>query len=278
MIRLDYSFFIALGVPLSGVLSNDLDGFGPEYLVASVIVFLVATGSFAFNDYRDFEVDMKNSRLDRPLVTGSLPRRAALLTALVSYTFALLLSSFLNPIAQFLVLVSTPLFVLYSLGLKRLILLKNVLIAYSYVATVFLGSLISDAVLEPLILYFAMMGFIVVVAFEIMLDIGDVEGDRALGIDTFPTRFGVRRAAEASVLLYGLIMVLDPLPFFAMIDPRLYGDRLFLLMILVPVASYALISKGLMKDQSRERIFRLKKWTFLTMQWGCVAYLLGVLL
>ena len=278
LIRLDYSLFAALNVLLSGILAGDLRGLQLEYLIAFIIVFLTAAGSFAFNDYYDFEVDRRNRRPDRPLVLGLLSRSVALITASISFFAVILLSLFLNPLAVALILISVPLFVLYSFGLKRLLMVKNALIAYAFVATILLGSLVSDAILEPLIVYFALMGFIVGLAFEIMLDIGDVEGDDELGIKTVSTRFGVKTAALISVVLYSVIMIMDPLPFFVPIDSRLHLDYVFLVLILIPVVSYFFVSQLLLKDQSKQSVFQLKKRVFLTMQVGCTAYLIGVLL
>jgi len=278
LIRLDYSLFSGLGVFLSGLLAGDFYGFQLEYLVAFIIVFLSAVGSFAFNDYCDFKVDRRNNRSDRPLVLGLLSRKLALITGLVSFFLVIFLSLFLNLLAMTLVLFSLPLFFLYSLGLKKMLFAKNILIGYAYVATIFLGSLVSDAALELLIVYFAMMGFIIGLAFEIMLDIVDVEGDKTLRIETLAVKFGVESAAKLSIALYIVIMVLDPLPFFTMIDPRLYLDYVFLFLVCIPVISYFFVSKSLMKDQSKSRIFQLKKNVFVTMQIGSFAYLIGVLL
>jgi len=276
--RLDYSLFGASGVFLSGLLAGDLHGFQREYLVAFFVVFLTALGSFAFNDYYDSEVDKRNRRYDRPLVLGLLSKKVALITGLASFSLVLLLSLFLNSLALFLVLVSLPFFFLYNLGMKKIILFKNILIAYAYVATILFGSLVSDAIVEPLIVYFAAMGFIVGLAFEIMLDIGDVEGDKELGIETLATRFGMKTAAQVSVVLYAAIMILDPFPFITMIDPRLYLDNVFLFLIFIPVVSYFFTSKSLMKNQSKSSIFQLKKKVVVTMQIGSIAYLIGVLL
>lgn len=278
LIRLDYSLFAASGVFVSGFLAGDLYGFQYEYFVAFAAVLLSAVGSFAFNDYFDFEVDKRNRRHDRPLVLGLLSRQQALAIGSVSYSSVLLLSFFMNALAQFLVLVSLPFFFLYNLGMKKIVLFKNTLIAYAYVATIFLGSLVSDAIVEPLIMYFAAMGFIVGLAFEIMLDIGDVEGDRKLGIGTLSTRFGTRTAAHVSALLYAIIMILDPFPFIVMIDSRLFMDFVFLVLIFIPVVSYFFISMSLMKDQSKSNIFQLKKKVYVTMQVGSIVYLIGVLL
>lgn len=144
LIRLDYSLFSGLGVFLSGLLAGDLYGFQLEYLVAFLIVFLSAIGSFAFNDYCDFEVDRRSNRSDRPSVLGLLSRKLALMTGLVSFLLVILLSLFLNLLAMTLVLASLLLSFLYSLGLKKMFFVKNFLIGYAYVATIFLGSLVSD--------------------------------------------------------------------------------------------------------------------------------------
>jgi len=278
LVRIEYSLFSALGVIVAGLLASDLVGWQTEYGIAFLIVFFCAFGCFAFNDYYDYEADKKNGRYDRPLVIGLLSRRIAVITGLVSLVLAALLSLLINLVAMSLVLASLPLFFLYNSHLKRVILVKNAVIAYAFVATIFLGSLVSDAVLEPLIVYFAVMGFIVGLAFEIMLDIGDVDGDRELKIETFPTRFGVNTAAVISVVLYSVIMLMDPFPFLVAIDARLHFDYVFLFLIFIPVISYFFVSKSLIRDQSKENIFNLKKRVFLTMQVGCLAYLIGVFL
>ena len=167
---------------------------------------------------------------------------------------------------------------MYSIKLKRILFVNNALIASAYVITLFLGTLVSDNLVEPLILYFAMMSFIVGLATEIMINIIDVEGDKALKIETLSTRFGIKRAAQTSAFLYLLIAILDPLPFFLLIDSRLYLDYLFLLAILLPIASYLSSVKDLLREQTPKRIFKLKRRIIITMQVGSIAYLLGVLL
>ena len=64
LIRLDYSFFSALGIVLSGLLAGDLVGFQLEYLTAFFVVFFSAIGSFAFNDYFDLYLGKDNTNVD----------------------------------------------------------------------------------------------------------------------------------------------------------------------------------------------------------------------
>ncbi|MFQ5821663.1 MAG: UbiA family prenyltransferase [Candidatus Heimdallarchaeota archaeon] len=278
LIRIDHSLYTALGVLLSGVLAGDLHGFQLEYLIAFYIVFLYSIGNYAFNDYYDFELDKRNARYDRPLVSGLLPRKIAPIISIISLFLIILLLFFLDLPIILLVLANLPLYFLYSMGLKKILVVKDVMIGYAFMATIFFGALVSDGILEPLIVYFGIMGLIVGVAFEIMLDVGDILGDKALGIKTLPALLGLKTAALISVILYGVIMILDPLPFFIMIDSRLYQDYIFLLVILIPVTSYLFISKSLLKDQSMKNILNLKNRIIMTMQVGSVAYLIGVII
>jgi len=278
LIRIELCVFGTIGFFVSGILAGNLVGFQPEYLLGFLIIFLSEAGAFAINDYFDYEIDKNNNRRDRPLVLGLISRRTALITAIVLLIIVVILSLFLNSIATIITLISVPLFYIYSMGLKKKVLIKNLLIAYSYAATILFGSLVSDALLEPIIVYFAIMGFIVGLGSEIMFDIADVEGDKKLGINTIPNKFGLKVAATISVILYSIIIVMDPLPFFIFIDSRLYFDLLFLILILIPVISYVFLSISLLKNQSKENTLKLRKLIFVIMQIGTLSYLVGVLI
>jgi len=256
---------------------RDLIGFQLEYIVGFLIIFVSEAGAFAINDYIDYEIDVKNSRSDRPLVLGLISRKSALTTAIVLLIIDLILILLLNRVASYLALISISIFYIYSLGLKKLVIVKNVLIAYSYVGTILFGSLVTDAILEPIIIYFAFMGFIVGLGSEIMFDIADVEGDKELGINSLPNKFGLKAAAKVSVVFYFIIIIMDPLPFFVLIDSRLYLDPLFLILILIPVISYVFLSISLLKNQTKENTLKLRKLIFVIMQVGVLSYLIGVL-
>ncbi|GAG91545.1 unnamed protein product [marine sediment metagenome] len=247
LIRIELCLFGSIGFFVSGILAGDLIEVQFEYLVGFLIIFITEAGAFAINDYIDFELDKSNKRSDRPLVLGLLTRKTALITAIVLMLIDLVIVLFLDGITLITALVSIPIFYIYSLGLKKRIFVKNFLIAYSYTGTILFGSLVSDAFLEPIIIYFALMGFIVGLGSEIMFDIADVEGDKKLGINTIPSKFGTKTAAKVSSVLYLVIIIMDPLPFFILIDSRLYFDPLFLILILIPIISYFFLSISLLK-------------------------------
>ncbi len=257
LIRFDYSIYSAGGVLLSGLLAGDLTGIQSEYVITFLIVFFAAVSSYSLNDYFDLEIDKNNKRLDRPLVLGGLTRKTALITGIISFSLTILLTLFLNIPAKVLIYSSLPLFFLYSMWLKKFFVFKNILVAYGYFVTIILGSIISDAYIEPLIIYFALMGFIVGFALEIMLDIRDVIGDKNGYIETFATRWGTKLAAQLVIILYGVIMILDPLPYLIEIDTRLFQDKLFLILIIIPIISYTFISKSLLTDQSIKNVNRM---------------------
>jgi len=269
--------FGTIGFFVSGILAGDLIGFQLEYIIGFLIIFVSEAGAFAINDYIDYQIDVKNKRSDRPLVLGLISRKSALITAIVLLVINLILILFLNGVALFLALISIPAFYIYSLGLKKLVIVKNVLIAYSYAGTILFGSLVTDANLEPIIIYFAFMGFIVGLGSEIMFDIADIEGDKELGINSVPNKFGLKAAAKVSVVFYVIIIIMDPLPFFILIDSRLYFDPLFLILILIPVISYIFLSISLLKNQTKENTLKLRK-IFVIMQVGVLSYLIGVLI
>ena len=278
LIRLGVSLFGCISLIISGILAGDLRDLQTEYLLALLIVLISAAGTFAINDYCDYEIDKSNNRSDRPIVLNLISRRTALYTATISFLLVLVLGIFLNLLAMIFVYINLLIFYIYSLGLKRILFFKNILIAYSYVATIILGTILTDAEVEPLIIYFSTMAFIVGLANEIMFDIADLEGDKKVGIKTLPMSLSIKKAATIAVILYGIIVFLDPLPFFVNIDDRLYYDIYFLISIMIPVLSYIILSRSLIRNHSKENISKLRVYVFIIMQIGTVSYLLGVLI
>ena len=276
--RFEISLFGCISLFVSGILAGDLKGFQIEYLITFLIVLLSGSGAFAINDYFDYEIDRINERQDRPIVLGIISRKTALITAIISLIIVIILSTLLNPISLILIYINISIYYLYSIGLKKKLLIKNILIALSYLSTIFLGALIIDSHIESLIIYFAIMSFIVGLASEIMFDIADVKGDKEKGIKTIATEFGVKKAAQISTILYVVIMVLDPLPYILKIDQKLYLDHIFLFLIIIPVVFYIFLSRSLLTNQTIENILKLKTRIFIIMLFGTISYLVGVII
>ncbi|WP_406662634.1 UbiA family prenyltransferase [Methanolobus sp. ZRKC3] len=271
------SLFGAFTIILSGILSADFAGYLTDYLFASISIVLLGMGSFSINDYFDHDIDRFNKRTDRPIVQGNVGRRTALHVAMLCFSLSLVVAIRLNFIFFIFLSFNAIVFFLYSYYMKKLFLIKNILIAYSFFATIIAGTIVSDSIIEPLILYYAIMGFIVGLAFEIMIDIRDVAGDQKFGVQTIAGKFSPKIAALSSVFFYAIVMILDSLPFFIRVDPALYQDNLFLLLILIPMMLYILVSRSLILDSSKDNILALRKKTLGIMQFGSLAYLIGYL-
>lgn len=123
------------------------------------------------------------------------------------------------------------------------------------------GSIISDVEIEPLADYYMLMAFLVGLGYEIMIDIPDMEGDRACGISTLACCISPHVAATVSSAIYLVVFLLDPLPFFVLI---------------LPVSlMYIFISTSLLSNPSQENVLVLRSRTLTVMQIGSVAYLVG---
>ena len=198
--------------------------------------------------------------------------------AMVFSAAALLLTVWLNPVSRFLILAGLPLSLTYHLGVKKVLILKNASIGFTNVGIMLLGSLVTDGTVEPVVPFFAVIGFFAGLSYEVMLDIADIEGDRATGVETIPTRFGLQTAVWfVSLLSIGGVFV-NLLPFFVNLDPRLYRDTLFLLLIMAPLVSRVSITRSLLADQSRKNIFHLKQRVFRNIQLGAFCFLAGLLI
>ncbi|MHA2408232.1 MAG: UbiA family prenyltransferase, partial [Candidatus Ranarchaeia archaeon] len=159
--RFEISIVSALAVFVAGILAGDLHVFKIEYILGFLIVFTTSSGAFALNDYLDYDLDLQNNRTDRPLTQNLLSKRSALIIAILGFVSTQVLAFFLGPLPHFLVVIGAPFFFFYSLGLKKILILKNIIIAGAYSGTVVFSSVLVDSTVEPLISYFALMGFIV---------------------------------------------------------------------------------------------------------------------
>ncbi|UGV40436.1 hypothetical protein J7W08_10255 [Methanococcoides orientis] len=86
-----------------------------------------------------------------------------------------------------------------------------------------------------------LMAFLVGIAFEIMADISDMEGDMQHRVQTVAWSVSPRFAAIISSLIFSVVFIFDPLPY-VNLHPNLVHDKLFLLLILPVAVVYFLIN------------------------------------
>ena len=169
LLRVDRALSASFAVLFSGLIAQDLTCFQHEYLVACLTVLFAAFANFALNDYYDEENDRLNHREDRPLVQGAIPRGTVLKLAMVFSAAALLLTVWLNPVSRFLILAGLPLSLTYHLGVKKVLILKNASIGFTNVGIMLLGSLVTDGTVEPVVPFFAVIGFFAGLSYEVLV-------------------------------------------------------------------------------------------------------------
>jgi 4-hydroxybenzoate polyprenyltransferase len=277
LIRLERAISAIAGVFVTGIIVKNLTVFEWDYFVASLAVFCSAIANFTLNDYRDQEIDRVNKRQDRPLVNNVISPETALRLAILSSIVALVLALQLNPIPRYMIMLGLPISLGYNLYLKKYLAFKNLFTGLANTGVILLGSLIVDNIIEPIAYYISAIGFFFSISYEVMLDIADVEGDKAMAINTLPIRFGKKNAAYLSIIIGVGSVLANTLPFFIQVDTRLYRDYLFLALIAIPILNRLLISRDLLRDQSSENIHQLKKKTFRNLQLGGLCYLIGFL-
>ncbi len=277
LIRLERAISAAVGVILTGIIVKDLAVFQWDYVIACLSVFFSTFANFALNDYHDLDIDVFNKREDRPLANGVFSPRTAVWIAAASCIIAYALALQLRPIPRVMIMAGLPVSLAYNLYLKRYLAFKNLFTGLANVGVILVGALVLDNNVETLAWYLAFISFFFSISYEVMLDIADVKGDLAMGVQTIPGRFGTRKAAWLSVIIGIGAVFVNPLPFFIQVDPRLFRDYLFLGLVMLSVANRVLISRELLMDQSPENVWRLKKRLFRNLQMGGITYLIGFL-
>jgi 4-hydroxybenzoate polyprenyltransferase len=277
LLRLERATSAVAGVIISGIIVKDLTMFQWDYLATCLAVFFSALANFSLNDYHDVVSDIVNERSDRPLAIGVLEPVTALKLTISATLLAYLFASQSNSIACYMIMIGLPISLFYNVFLKKKLIFKNIFIGLANSCVILLGALVTDVIIEPFAYYMALVAFFFTISYEVMLDIADLEGDKAMGIDTLPGRFGKRKAAYLSVLIGVGAVFVNPLPFFISVDPNLFRDPIFLALILIPVFNRLRISRSLLLDQSPENISDLKNRLFRNLQIGGLCYLIGFL-
>jgi geranylgeranylglycerol-phosphate geranylgeranyltransferase len=185
------------------------------YLYAALAVALVAAGGYVINDYYDVEADAV-SKPWRPIPSGRVGRREALLLALFLFLAGFAVSLPLGPVAAFFVAVNILSVYAYSWYAKKTGFVGNVVVALNSAATILMGALACCAytgVECPLVaLVPAGIAFGLVLGREVVKGIEDYHGDKVKCYMTLAVRWGPVRAARTAAVLLAAVIALSPLP------------------------------------------------------------------
>ena len=192
---------------LTGVLAVVLGGYvagtgaWDKIALAALATLLAAASANAWNDYRDIDIDRINQP-QRPLPSGMVSLRAALIFSIVLATLSIVLAALISPIALAIAVGSIILLYVYSVWLKSTVLLGNATVALiSALSPIFGGVAAGNA--GPS-LWLGAIVFVGIFAREVLKTLADYEGDNAHNVRTISTAVGPRAARTVFFFLLGM--------------------------------------------------------------------------
>ncbi|MEA5037622.1 1,4-dihydroxy-2-naphthoate octaprenyltransferase [bioreactor metagenome] len=188
---------------------------GTQPLFAALLFFIVlvicAAGN-VLNDYFDLEIDKVN-RPDRPIPSGAVTPRGALVWAALLFGAGIIAVCFTNVWCLGVAVLNTVLLIIYAAKFKGIPLLGNLSVAYlSGSIFLFGGFLVGPESFLVMLPLFAIT-FFGTLARELLKDAEDIEGDRIGGARTLPMRIGVRRTGVLAVIFVLCAVLFSFVPF-----------------------------------------------------------------
>ena len=201
----------ALAMIISASILGELLNY--EKLIPVIITVMCFTGAAnAINDFIDFKIDHIN-RPDRPIPSGRIKRKSALIISILLFLIG---SFFCFKLGKNAIIVgffiSIPLIVLYSIVLKGLPLIGNIVTSLILGLSFIFCGLAFDNISHMIAP--ALLAFGLTLLREIIKDISDIDGDRLSGLRTLPICIGLHRACNLAIIFSIVIFLCSLIPFF----------------------------------------------------------------
>jgi len=179
-------------------------------ITAALSAAFICAGGNIFNDFYDLPADKINKPY-RPYAAGSLSKREMISFGIILFASGFLLSLYLGAAGTVIAALTILLLMVYNIYAKSTVLSGNVIVSLlSGMAFVYGAAAAGDAAAGTVPAVFAGLYHF---GREILKDVEDLRGDRRMRINTFPIRYGIRKALAAAAAAYSLLILLTPLPF-----------------------------------------------------------------
>lgn len=257
-------------------------------LFALPIPIFITCAGMAFNDYYDYEADLLNKRIDRPLVNGTFTKDFTIKISMLMLFIGFLNSVFLYflwpqtvnlyviPAVIFFILISIS----YSTWLKTYGFFGNIAVSLSYPASMILAMFVmgvsSNEAKFSITAYISMI-FILALGREVLKGIMDIEGDLKQGIDTIAIKYGTRNAAILCTGFFLVAIPLAPIPLITTFARNPISGTLY--SIFTGIALIFIIYSGilLIKDPNKENGIKGRKLTKLGFWCMIIGFFLAAL-
>lgn len=231
-------------------LTLSLDNFHFSVLVLSTV--LIALAGYVINDINDVRAD--NINKPSKVFVGKLLTKNKADNLFLAFNFIGLLLGYylsysLDQISFFAVyIIASLLSYLYSIKLKKMLLIKNLIVAFLVFLSIFIVGLydIVPATSEfnnqsqldvfNLLLKISVFAFLLTLLREIVKDIEDMEGDKKIGIKSLPMVLSINKTKL--IIFVIALLTLVSIDYFAF---TLYGTRTIASLYLLIIVSLPLL-------------------------------------
>lgn len=250
---------------LTGVLAVILGGYvagtgaWDKVALAALATLCVSASSNAWNDYRDIEIDRINQPR-RPLPSGMVTPRAALIFSIVMAALSMTLAAFISPAALLIAFASNAILYVYSVWLKSTVLVGNLTVALISAMSPVFGGVAAGNVRPAL--WLGAIVFVGILGREVLKTLADYEGDLANNVRTIATVWGPRAARIFFFVLLGATAIVMLTPYLLDYYRPVYAYIVALGVF--PVAYYVMVSVHRERTGPQlERLSQLLKYDFL---------------
>ncbi|MCS7122353.1 MAG: UbiA family prenyltransferase [Candidatus Micrarchaeota archaeon] len=249
IVRADRAIFTILGISLASMYISG----NPVFLSiqAMILPVLVQYLVFLINDIKDYGTDLKNRRIDRPLVSGKMSIQDAYILGGVLIVLILILIYVSDLYSSLFSLVFLTISILYNIYLKRIPIIGNMVVALTMVAPILYPYLYHyvqnyrDTFLEIYMIAIFVFGM----SRELIKSMEDVHGDKDEGIITLPVLLGQERTKI--FVLFTLSLYLALLVYLILSSQNLLSK--ILLSIIVPLIIHSKLTLAISKDREEFR-------------------------
>lgn len=250
----------------------------PHYLLFILCAVISDAGACTINDLGDFESDRLShepSRKLRPLVTGLVSKRAALIQGLVLYCIGLAIALYLDIyifIAAFLLILLSHQYAMKPLKMDGRPIISQLFwvgfgFLYFFAVTAYLIKY-ENIPVENVYngLYFLMtMILFAAVAETLAKDLRDLENDRASGKNTTPSHYGHKPSAVTSFSFSIAGMIFWAIPYFTVYDTQIILQILIVTLVIVWNFLCFRLCSSIYKEYSKATARKLHKGFILTL-------------
>jgi geranylgeranylglycerol-phosphate geranylgeranyltransferase len=221
-------------------------------LLVSISALVLLSAGNAINDYCDYDIDRIN-RPKRPIPSGRIRRRDALIFAIVLVAIGIWLGILINRNATGIAILVCLALVSYAFWLKRTPFIGNLVVSGLTGLTFIAGGVAIDSVKGTLIP--ATFAFLFTTAREIVKDLEDTEGDLKNNLKTLAI-LNPQLAIKTAIGFMALLILFSPIPY-------LFGwySWHYLVTVVVGVDLVLIgLAIRLWRDASKENCASIQHW------------------